>query len=222
MHKGNTQDVSLKSKLWAMNHDSFSSLIWVILYPKFPKSKLCSDVRNQDSYQGWGEFKCYRGDSGVPGMLFHDASMSVLMQWKHIPYDLGTFLHVCGSWAKKTPSKCPKFKDNYVPSKELSLFSTQEPQKNVSNFHKTESLPSLSVKTWFLNFSHLLKCFSSWLPTSFPSLAIAWVEYNLIFYWWFGVISKTYCPITTKQERYLPLIQVGPDNYVFVFSSPWV
>ena len=48
MHKGNTQAVSLKSKLWAMNHDSFSSLIWVILYPKFPKSKLSSDVRNQE------------------------------------------------------------------------------------------------------------------------------------------------------------------------------
>ena len=36
------------AKLWAMNHDSFSSLIWVILYPKFPKSKLSSDVRNQE------------------------------------------------------------------------------------------------------------------------------------------------------------------------------
>ena len=101
----------------------------------------------------------------------------------------------------------------------------------VKNFHsspycknpeKCVSLPSLSVKTWFLNFSHLPKWFSSQLPTSFPSLAIAGVGHNPIFYWWFGVISKTYCPIAMKQERYLPLIQVGPDNYVFVFSSPWV
>ena len=36
---------------------------------------------------------------------------------------------------QKVPEKCPKFKDNYVPSKELSLFSIlQEPQKNVSKF----------------------------------------------------------------------------------------